>query len=178
MAAGRHTDLALVKERAAGSNGGGVVEVIGVVQRKQRRVAAQLQVDALQVAGNGSRRTLYRLRPSADGFWRVHRSLRRISNAIDLRGPALRCVLEVSLNALAIAESLDRERATGHVRGPLRGLSVLVKDNLETNDRMQTAASGSIVSPSPDNRNVEHQTHCRAEQQQRWCGDLRHGGRG
>jgi amidase len=73
----------------------------------------------------------------------VEAYLERI-DAIDRHGPTLRSVLEVNPDALEIAESLDSERAAGHVRGPLHGLPVLVKDNIDTGDRMQTTA-GSLA---------------------------------
>jgi amidase len=69
--------------------------------------------------------------------------LKRIET-IDRTGPSLRSVIEVNPDALQIAEALDRERASGHVRGPLHGIPVLVKDNIETADRMQTTA-GSLA---------------------------------
>jgi amidase len=59
---------------------------------------------------------------------------------IDRAGPALRAVIELNPEALAIAAGLDRERAAGKVRGPLHGLPVLVKDNIATGDRMSTTA--------------------------------------
>ncbi|HET7235170.1 MAG TPA: amidase [Actinomycetota bacterium] len=52
----------------------------------------------------------------------------------------LRSVLQVNPDALAIAEDLDEERSDGHVRGPLHGIPVLIKDNLDTADRMRTTA--------------------------------------
>ncbi|MCA0374698.1 MAG: amidase [Gemmatimonadetes bacterium] len=63
---------------------------------------------------------------------------------IDAAGPTLRSVIEVNPDALAIAAERDAERARGIVRGPLHGLPVLVKDNLDTADRMQTTA-GSLA---------------------------------
>ncbi|MDX1420686.1 MAG: amidase, partial [Rubricoccaceae bacterium] len=66
-------------------------------------------------------------------------SLARIER-LDRRGPALRSVLAVNPDALAIANRLDAERAAGQVRGPLHGIPVLVKDNLGTADRMPTTA--------------------------------------
>ncbi len=64
--------------------------------------------------------------------------------AIDRRGPKLASVLEVNPDALAIADGLDKERAAGHVRGPLHGIPVLIKDNIDTADKMETTA-GSLA---------------------------------
>jgi amidase len=64
--------------------------------------------------------------------------------AIDRRGPALRTVIEVNPDALAQAEALDQERKAKGVRGPLHGIPVLIKDNLDTADRMATTA-GSLA---------------------------------
>ena len=58
--------------------------------------------------------------------------------------PTLHAVIEVNPNALAIATSLDNERRAGHVRGPLHGIPILVKDNIAINDNMQTTA-GSLA---------------------------------
>ncbi|HEY0172815.1 MAG TPA: amidase [Pyrinomonadaceae bacterium] len=63
---------------------------------------------------------------------------------IDRRGPALNSVIETNPDAVSIAESLDRERKAGRVRGPLHGVPVLVKDNIDTADRMETTA-GSLA---------------------------------
>jgi len=63
---------------------------------------------------------------------------------IDKRGPALASVIEVNPDALAIADALDKERSTQHIRGPLHGIPVLIKDNIDTADNMQTTA-GSLA---------------------------------
>ena len=63
---------------------------------------------------------------------------------IDRSGPALNSVIEINPEALAIADALDRERREKHVRGPLHGIPVLIKDNIDTADRMQTTA-GSLA---------------------------------
>jgi len=63
---------------------------------------------------------------------------------LDRAGPALRSVIEANPDAPAVAESLDRERRAGRVRGPLHGVPVLIKDNIATADRMETTA-GSLA---------------------------------
>jgi amidase len=69
--------------------------------------------------------------------------LRRIAK-IDKSGPALHAVIEVNPDALAIADAMDKERKEGKVRGPLHGIPVLVKDNIDTGDKMMTTA-GSLA---------------------------------
>jgi amidase len=64
--------------------------------------------------------------------------------AVDRAGPTLRSVLEINSEALAIADQLDAERRASGPRGVLHGIPVLVKDNLDTGDRMSTTA-GSLA---------------------------------
>jgi len=71
-------------------------------------------------------------------------------NQIATFNPLLHAVVETNPDALAIAKKLDTERHSGHLRGPLHGIPILVKDNLATADKMQTTAGslalvGSIV---------------------------------
>jgi amidase len=81
------------------------------------------------------------------GRWTSHdlvtAYLERIA-ALDREGPALHHVLETNPDALAIARELDRERRAGRERGPLHGIPVLLKDNIDTADRMATTA-GSLA---------------------------------
>ncbi|MDI5895969.1 amidase [Flavobacterium algoritolerans] len=69
--------------------------------------------------------------------------LKRIE-AIDKNGPQLNSVIEVNLDAVAIAVIMDKEFKSGKIRGPLHGIPVLIKDNIDTADKMQTTA-GSLA---------------------------------
>lgn len=69
--------------------------------------------------------------------------LKRIA-AIDKNGPGINAVIELNKDALAIADTMDKERAAGKVRGPMHGIPVLIKDNIDTHDGMLTTA-GSIA---------------------------------
>ena len=73
----------------------------------------------------------------------TERYLSRI-DTLDRQGVALRSVLEVNPDSLALADELDRERAEQGPRGPLHGIPVLLKDNIATADRMTTTA-GSLA---------------------------------
>jgi amidase len=74
-------------------------------------------------------------------------------NAIDRAGPALNSIIEINPDALRIARSLDNEWRTSGPRGPLHGLPVVLKANIDTADQMYTSA-GSLAlaehSPSTD----------------------------
>ncbi len=61
-------------------------------------------------------------------------------DAMNLRGPAIRAIIETNPDALTIADELDRERKRRGSRGPLHGIPVLLKDNIDTHDRMTTTA--------------------------------------
>lgn len=73
----------------------------------------------------------------------VEAYVRRIE-ALDRQGPTLRAVLEVNPDALKIADELDAERKSKGPRGPLHGVPILLKDNIDTADRMTTTA-GSLA---------------------------------
>ena len=73
----------------------------------------------------------------------VESYLERIEQ-IDRQGPALNAIIELNPDAPGIAEALDQERKDGRTRGPLHGIPILIKDNIDTHDRMQTT-SGSLA---------------------------------
>ncbi len=94
----------------------------------------EMTVQQLQDAMASGRYTSHRL---------VELYVARI-DALDRQGPELRSVLELNPDALASADALDAERRGGRVRGPLHGIPVLIKDNIDTGDRMMTTA-GSLA---------------------------------
>lgn len=61
----------------------------------------------------------------------------------------LNSVIEVNPDALSIADGLDAERAEGKVRGPLHGIPIMIKDNIDTGDKMQTTAGSLALVGSP-----------------------------
>lgn len=63
---------------------------------------------------------------------------------IDRAGPTLRAIIEINPDAVAIAEALDTERLRGRTRGPLHGIPIVVKDSIDTADKMVTSA-GSLA---------------------------------
>jgi amidase len=69
--------------------------------------------------------------------------LRRMDE-IDKEGPAINSIIELNPDALAIARTLDKERKSRGARGPLHGIPILLKDNIDTHDRMMTTA-GSLA---------------------------------
>jgi amidase len=89
------------------------------------------QLQAAMTAGHVSARELME--------WYLHRIA-----TLDAAGPTLRSVIETNPDADGIAAALDQERAAGHVRGPLHGIPILLKDNIDTADRMRTTA-GSLA---------------------------------
>lgn len=63
---------------------------------------------------------------------------------IDKNGPAINSVIEINPDAISMAEAMDAERKAGKFRGPLHGIPVLIKDNINTGDKMMTTA-GSLA---------------------------------
>ena len=60
--------------------------------------------------------------------------------------PLLKAVIELNPDALAIAQQMDKERKEGKLRGPLHGIPILIKDNIDTDDKMQTTAGSLALS--------------------------------
>ncbi len=90
----------------------------------------------------------------ANGEYSVHQVvsyyLDRIDK-IDKNGPSLHSVIQLNPDALAIADELDKELKAGNKRGPLHGVPVFLKDNIDTHDKMQTTAgSRAMIGSYPD----------------------------
>jgi amidase len=64
--------------------------------------------------------------------------------ALDKNGPKLNAIIELNPDAIAIAKAMDEERKAGKVRGPMHGIPILIKDNIDTADKMMTTA-GSLA---------------------------------
>ncbi len=69
-------------------------------------------------------------------------------DSLDKKGPTVNSVIERNPEALAIAEAMDAERAAGKPRGPLHGIPVLIKDNIDSADRMRTSAGSLALADS------------------------------
>ena len=69
--------------------------------------------------------------------------LNRIAT-IDKKGPNLNAIIEVNREAIAIAKAMDKEIKEEKLRGPLHGIPIVIKDNIDTGDKMQTTA-GSLA---------------------------------
>jgi amidase len=85
---------------------------------------------------------------SANAAGVVAELLRRIEE-VDRSGPTLRSVISTNPDAEADAAALDAERAAGRVRGPLHGMPVLVKDNVDTEGAMGTTAGSLALADAP-----------------------------
>ncbi|HUG04563.1 MAG TPA: amidase [Steroidobacteraceae bacterium] len=81
-------------------------------------------------------------------------SLDRIA-AVDDAGPTLNAVIATNPDALAIADERDAERRAGRIRGPLHGIPVLIKDNIDTGDRLPTTAGSLALTGAPALRDAE-----------------------
>jgi len=67
---------------------------------------------------------------------------------IDNNGPELNSIIIVNPDALQIAEKLDKELASGKSRGPMHGIPVILKDNIDTHDKMPTTAGSRVLKDS------------------------------
>ena len=64
---------------------------------------------------------------------------------IDRNGPQLNSIIVINPDAIQIAEELDKESAAGKIRGPMHGVPVILKDNIDTHDKMPTTAGATAL---------------------------------
>jgi amidase len=114
-----------------GSPGGGKPQPLSGAEQFELHEAT---IDSLQAAMRTGQLTARRI---------TQLYLERIE-ALNRQGPELRAIIETNPEALEIADRLDAERKAGTVRGPLHGIPVALKDNIDTHDRMTTTA-GSLA---------------------------------
>lgn len=69
--------------------------------------------------------------------------------ALDENGPGVNSVIELNPDALSMARAADSRRRSGTVRGPLHGIPIMLKDNIDTGDRMQTTAGSFALAGQP-----------------------------
>jgi amidase len=105
--------------------------------------AAMAQTPIVEASIDQLQKDMAAGRASSESITRAY--LARIAK-LDKRTHA---VLETNPDAIAIARALDRERKAGHVRGPLHGIPVLVKDNIDTGDKMPTTAGSLALTGAP-----------------------------
>ena len=117
--------------------------ILGEVRERSRPAAPaevpSFEFDEITIADlqDGMKSGKYTARSIAEKY------LARIDQ-IDKQGPALNSVIETNPDALSIADALDKERKEKGPRGPLHGIPVMIKDNIDTADRMMTTA-GSLA---------------------------------
>ncbi len=114
--------------KSPASTGKGVEQQPGVFELDEATIA---QLQGMMQEGRTSARSL------------AEKYLARIEE-IDKHGPTISSIIELNPDALAIADALDGERKAKGPRGPLHGIPVLIKDNIDTADRMMTTA-GSLA---------------------------------
>ena len=115
---------------------------IGLLLATAIPVAAQARTVAVDERSIGDLQALMTAK-RASSVDLVAAYLKRIA-ALDRKGPTLRSIIAINPDAMAQARQLDAERRAGHVRGPLHGIPVLIKDNIETADPIATTA-GSLA---------------------------------
>jgi amidase len=87
---------------------------------------------------------------------------RRRIDRLDRHGPGLHSLIALNPDALAEARARDAERRHGHVRGPLHGIPIVVKDNIETADPMATTAGSLALAANVTHRDAPAVARLRA----------------
>jgi amidase len=139
----RHADVVdrrrFLKTSIAGGVSAALLPAFGAVSAAAAPAVPGFELDEISISElqDGMKSGKYTARSITEKY------LSRIE-AIDKQGPAINSVIEINPDALALADAMDKERAAGNVRGPLHGIPILIKDNIDTADRMMTTA-GSLA---------------------------------
>ena len=121
---------------------GGAAAAIGL--RAEAGIGANGQVPAFELDEVSVSNLLAAMKSGRETSQSITEKYLERIDAIDRNGPKLNSVIELNPEATEISEQLDRERKEGRLRGALHGIPVLIKDNIETGDRMMTTA-GSLA---------------------------------
>jgi amidase len=119
---------------------GGLTSCVTPVREKEGKPVNPADFELNEITVNLLQAKMASGEMTSAGICRLY--LQRIE-AVD---PLLKAVIELNPDALPIAEKLDRERKEGKVRGPLHGIPVMIKDNIDTADKMQTTAGSLALS--------------------------------
>jgi amidase len=111
------------------------------IQRYPGRAAAVVAFDLAEMSISDLQSSIATAKYTVHSL--VQKYLDRIE-ALDKQGPAVNAIIELNPDALGIADSQDKQRLAGKPGGPLQGVPILVKDNLDTHDKMMTTA-GSLA---------------------------------
>jgi amidase len=134
----RRTFLTLASMAAAASFAR-PLELFGQAQPQiEELTLEELTIGAMQAGMRGGTLTARRL---------AELYLARI-DAMDKRGPGVNAMIELNPDALAIADALDAERKAGRTRGAMHGIAIVIKDNIDTADRMHTTAGSLALADS------------------------------
>jgi amidase len=129
----------------------------GAAQELPSLSAAAIQLEEATIAQMQAAMT----RGGLTSLGLVNMYLERIQS-IDESGPTVNSVLEVNPDARRIARQLDRERQQGHVRGPLHGIPIMLKANIDTADRMSTTAGSLALIGDPPHQDATVAARLRA----------------
>ncbi|MFO1414929.1 MAG: amidase [Burkholderiales bacterium] len=110
--------------------------------------AAAVTVPPFELAGMGVAELAAALHSGARTSVSLCELYLRRMDEVDVQGPALHAIIERNPDALALAAALDRERREKGPRGPLHGIPVVLKDNIDTADRMRTSAGSLALADS------------------------------
>jgi len=137
-----------VLQLAVGSLVGSLVVSVGCSSSPARRVAtpAQPVIDVVELSAIDARDRMASGAVTSEALTRAY--LDRIAT-MDDAGPRLDSVIELNANAVADAQALDAERKAGKVRGPMHGIPVLVKDNVDVAGMVNSAGSLALAENRP-----------------------------